>query len=102
MSWKPQKRGGRGKFNEKDSNDAKTTTATKKLPIRDEDLKFYIGEQQAEKFDRLIKHLTAEAQKDYGYSMAYLIEYQKEYVFQTLTREESQLSDDKAKMLRNR
>ena len=61
------------------------------------DLKFYIGEQQAEKFDRLIKHLTAEAQKDYGYSMAYVIEYRKEYTFETLTKEESQLSNEKAK-----
>jgi len=99
MSGKPQERGGCGKFNKKDSNDAKTTTATKKLPIRDEDLKFYIGEQQAEKFDQLIKHLMAEAQKDYGYSVAYIIEYRKEYVFETPTKQQSTLSDEKSKKI---
>ena len=75
MSGKQQKRGGCGRFNKKDSTDSKSNTATKKLGIKDEDLQFYIGKQQAEKFDQVIKYLMAEAQKDYGYSMAYLIEY---------------------------
>ena len=51
MSGKNQKRGGHGRFNKKDFNDSKSNPAAKKQAIQDEDLKFYIGDQQAEKFD---------------------------------------------------
>ena len=96
MSRKQQQRGEHRRFNNKDSSNSKSNTATKKPGIIDKDLQFYISEQQAEKFNQLIKHLMVEAQKDYGYSMAYVIEYRKEYVFETLTKEELQLSDKKA------
>ena len=63
-----------------DSNTSKKNNYKRSI-IKDSELKFIIGDQQAEKFDKIVKHLTAEAQKEYGYSIAHVIEYRKEFDF---------------------
>ena len=56
---------GRGKSQKKDSNTSKKFNANnKKFVVKDEDLKFYIGDQQAKKSYRTIKNLTSEAQRE--------------------------------------
>ena len=60
-----QKRG-RSKAPKKKKNETRGALVKRKT-IKDEELKFFIGDQQAEKYDRLIKYLTAEAQKEFGY-----------------------------------
>ena len=90
MSNKP----GRGHRSKKDSNTSKKYNNNNKRPtIKDSDLKFLIGDQQAEKFDKIIKHLTAEAQKEYGYSITYVIEYRQEFDFDKPKRKVSKSTD---------
>ena len=47
---------GRGKGPKKDNS--RKFNHNKCTIIKDEDLKFYIGDQQAEKYDKIIKHLA--------------------------------------------
>ena len=84
----------------KDSNH-KQGASTKRTTIKDEDLKFFIGDQQAEKYDRLIKYMMAEAQKEFGYPIAYVVEYRKEYSFEIPKKEISVNKDSKAPAEKN-
>ena len=89
---------GRGKGQKNDNKTSKKFNSnTKKYGVKDEDLKFYIGDQQAEKYDRIIKILAAEAQREYGYSIAYVIEYQKEFTFEQPKLQLSEETNEKAK-----
>ena len=66
------------------TNNNKSTNNKKKKKgsgIKDSDLMFMIGEQQAEKFNRLIKYLAKQAQKEYGTAISYIIEQEQEFPF---------------------
>ena len=87
-----------GNWSRKDLNTLKKPNNNnyKKSTFKDSELKFFIGDQQAEKFDKIVKYITAEAQKEYGYSVAYTIEYKKEFQFPAPIREVSMETDKAA------
>ena len=72
----------RGKNNNNNNNKSTNNKKKKKgSGIKDSDLMFMIGEQQAEKFNRLIKYLAKQAQKECGAAMSYIIEQEQEFPF---------------------
>ena len=73
-----------GGNNDNNNNNNKSTNNKKKKKgsgIKDSDLMFMIGEQQAKKFNRLIKYLAKQAQKECGTAISYIIEQEQEFPF---------------------
>ena len=62
--------------------------------IKDEDLKFMIGEHQAENFGKLKRYLAEKAESKYGATMPYIIEEEKEFPFDTPIKAKSKLGTD--------